>query len=89
MTSNPQTTRRILRNTAIQERLIKGFSDVIYREIGTNTTHGWDVVNALILMAATIAYRSGAQLGDDVTAFAESVKEQTSEALSFMIKRCK
>lgn len=80
-------TARIPRNAALQERLIKEFSDVIYKEIGTNLDDGWPVVNALIIMAATVAYRSGAQLGDDVAMFAESVKEQTAEALDFMIKR--
>lgn len=82
-------TARIPRNTALQERLINQFAEVIYKEIGTNLDEGYQIVNALIVMASTVAYRSGAKLGDDVEMFAESVKKQTAEALTFMIKRGK
>lgn len=82
-------TARVPRNIALQERLIKGFAEVIHKETGVDPNDGWQIVNALTVVAATIAYRNGAQLGNDVTMFADSIKDQTSEALIFMIQRGK
>ena len=79
-------TARIPRNVALQERLIIEFSKVIAKE-GEETFYkdGWQIINALVVMVATVAYRHGAKAGEDVSEFADSVQAQTTEALTFMI----
>lgn len=78
-------TTRIPRNVALEERLIIGFSDILYKEVGTNLDHGWTIVDALVSLISTVAYRSGAESEEDVVMFSNNVKQMTVEALTFMI----
>ena len=83
-------TARIPRNKELQIRLITEFGNIIAKEGEETFYHdGLQIINALLVMVATVAYRHGAKSNEDVSEFADSVQAQTAEALTFMIGRGK